>query len=543
MTFAFLLIPAMGQETGKWETLFNGKDLDGWSVRIENAAPGEIPNGHVVVRDGAIQMYPDLQAGDAVAFGTVYHKQKFSRFHLSFEYKWGKKQFEPRPKGLRDAGLLYHIADLDHVVYGVWPASVECQIQEGDTGDIMLVDTGALTWINPEPDKAPEGQGTPGMLPEDGGVPTICGKGKYVGRYPVADKLEGWNSVDAVVQAGESAIHKVNGVVRARLALTKDLQGKVLDSGLIGLQLEGAEILYRNIRIRELPEPLVTDAPYVSVSSVAGVSTGKCMVSVRNPGRNAVSLGLSITGKDADLFTVESPVTSLEAGGQTHLSISMKPAAKPGRYSAGLQIGTEDEGVFVILQGLATKALEGENEPPLQRIVESLGIPLNVGSHDLKLGTDAAIIGDSKEARFFRRTGGEKVKMTPLARYSPPGNYPFGWETASGGSEVGTLADSTDIPDAHQRLFPPIASGRKSAEFSTGNEAFSLYVRAGKGTIGTDPVKHPSHLAHAVRVYPVSVVQGRPVSNALLVCFEEASNGDYQDSVFLMENVEIADAP
>ena len=564
---AWLLLgapPARG-EPAAMESLFNGRDLAGWSALIEKVAPGEFPPGLVTVRDGAIHMYADVPADEVVGFGTIYHERTFSRFHLAFEYAWGKKQFAPRATGLRDAGLLYHIARPAKSEFGVWPASLECQIQEGDTGDIMLVKSGALTWLNPEPDAAPEGQGIPGRLPEDGGLPALLGEGKYIGRYPVSDRTDGWNQVDVIVRGDESAVHMINGVVRARLALSEDAKGAPLAAGKIGLQLEGAEILYRNIRIRELPAALEVPAPYAVMSTVKGVSTGEMEIRVTNRGKVPIPLELGFSGKDAASFRIErgdpnlppmkvlkegvrsswvagNDPELLKAGAEILYRVRFLPTGAAGRYSAGLQIGPLDEGVFVILQGLASDALEGENEPPLERIVHSLGIPLNVGGPALKLGTDAAVIGSSQPAATFRRAGDGPVKLTPLARYSPPGAYPFGWQGAGDGAQenvAGVLADSTQVPDAHQRLLPPLAGGGKSVEFSPGDEPFGLFIRAGKGVVGTNPAKHPSRLAHPVRIFPVAAVLGKRVSNALLVCFEEASNGDYQDSVFLMENAVI----
>lgn len=556
-------------ETGDWEDLFNGKDLTGWSALIGKGAPGEIPPGHAEVRDGAIHMYPDLPAGQEVGFGTIYPERTFSRFHLSLEYRWGKKQFAPRAKGLRDAGLLYHIAEPEKRASDVWPESVECQIQEGDTGDIVSINSRAFTWMHPDPKSAPEGQGDPGMLPENGGVPRMNGKGKYIGRYPEADKLEGWNTVEAIVQGDESAVHKINGVVRARLALSGSADGTPLSSGKIGVQLEGAEILYRNIRIRVLPAPLQVAAPYVSMSTVKGISTGEAEIPVVNPGKVGVPLEFKLVGKDKASFRLErsdpnlpaltvikegpgsawiQPETPevLAAGGTTRYRVRFLPGGKAGRYSAGLQIGPEDTGVFVILQGLATDALEGKNEPPLERIVHSLGISVDVGGSALELGTDAPVIGDSKPATTFRRAGDGPVKLTPLARYSPPGNYPFGWQSTGEKAEenvVGALEDSVKVADAHQRLFPPLAGGAASVAFSPRDEPFSLFIRAGKGTIGTDKARHPSKLANPTRIYPVDVVRGKRVKDAFLVCFEEAANGDYQDSVFLMENAVISETP
>ena len=64
---------------------------------------------------------------------------------MRLEYKWGAKRFAPRANVRRDAGILYHVIGKD----GVWPRSVECQIQENDVGDIFTVYTRVTTSVDP----------------------------------------------------------------------------------------------------------------------------------------------------------------------------------------------------------------------------------------------------------------------------------------------------------------------------------------------------------------------------------------------------------
>lgn len=537
----FSVISSFAAESEDWQVLFGGTSLAGWSPLIGMKTPGVDPDGHIVLRDGMIRMYANAPADAKVPFGSLMTERKFSRFHLKLETSWGARKFKPRQDTIRDAGLLFHVADSPRTVFGDWPESMECQIQEGDVGDIMFLGTRGITWLNPDPAHAPEGQGDPGMLPEDGGVPVITGQNTYVGRFPVADKPEGWNTVETIVQADESAVFKINGVIRSRYASVRDAEGKPLTGGRIGVQLEGAEVNYRNILVRELAEPLRVPSPYASLSAVRGIVPTNLIVPVKNPGNSAVPMGIRIFGKDAASFSVKNPDSApLEPGGERALEIAFQPTGKAGRYSAGLQIGSEDDGAFVILQGVALDALEGENEPPLQRIVQSLGIPLDVGGPQLKLGTDAPVIGASQPATAFRRVGEDPVRITPLARFSPPGNYPFGWSAGGSDHVVGAFADSGKMKDAHQRLFPPLESGAKSVDFTPDADTFSLFINTRDHTVGTDPARHPSKLAQPVRIYPVPALLGRRIKDALLVCFEEASNGDYQDSVFLMENAAIA---
>lgn len=328
-----------------WQSLFNGKDLTGWSVTLQKLPPGEDPDRLVQVRDGVIRMYADTAADAVVPFGVITHESIFSRFHLSFEYKWNGRRFAPRADKLRDAGVLYH----SHATDVVWPTSVECQIQEGDTGDIVLLKTGAETYANPQPDTAPAGQGDPGALPENGGISKVR-KGGYVGRFPELDTLEGWNRVELIVHADESAEHIVNGKTKARLRQMTDMKGQPLTEGKICLQLEGAELEYRDVKIRPLEEPLRPDRSTVTLTTEGNQLTAS--LTVKNPHNHPVPCATEIIGIHAAAFTVSGAPTSLGAGETATLTLTYQPAANVDRASAGLQIGEKTTGSFVILEGL-----------------------------------------------------------------------------------------------------------------------------------------------------------------------------------------------
>jgi hypothetical protein len=51
-------------------------------------------------------------------------------------------------------------------------------------------------------------------------------------------------------------------------------------------------------------------------------------------------------------------------------------------------------------------------------------------------------------------------------------------------------------------------------------------------------VFNPTHASHATRIFPVKDIAGNPVANTYLLCMEEAANGDYNDYVFLVKNVQ-----
>ncbi|MBC8126261.1 MAG: DUF1080 domain-containing protein [Gloeobacteraceae cyanobacterium ES-bin-144] len=527
--------PVVSHAAPEWKSLFNGKDLTGWSVTIDKLPQDQDPAKLVQVRDGAIHMYPDANPDLAAPFGVITSEGTYSRFHLALEYRWLEKKFAPRKDKLRDAGLLYYASNTGKI----WPSSVEYQIQEGDSGDIIFISESGVSWLHPEPDLAPPGQGEAGLLPENGGILQVAKNQTYFGRFPEHDNLTGWNRAEVIVHADESAEHILNGHVRSRLANIRHLQGGVLKEGKICLQLEGAEIQYRKIEIRELDEPLRVDKTLLSLSAVKDQPIRNGTITVKNPLDRPVSANLSIIGKDKDAFSAYAPVMSLGAGESTQVTVSFRPPSKASRCSAGLRIGTQEEGAFVVLQGIGLTAFEGENEPPLQTIVNALGIPLNVGGVELKLDTKAATIGDGLAVSYFQKAGNGKVHITPLARFSPPGEISLGI-VAKGKTtliEIGKLADSGVVADAHQCLFPPA----DIADYEPAAESFAFYLKAHHYTSFTDPaLPTEANIPHTARIFPVSHFGGRVCDHAFLVCFEEASNGDYQDAVFLIENIKPA---
>ena len=254
-----------------WQPLFDGKTLDGWYVFLRGQDErNKDPDRLVQVVDGVIHMYKDAEAGSQQPFGYIATEKDYSSYRLRLEYRWGEKKFAPRarPATKRDSGLLYHVVE-DRV----WPRSVECQIQEGDTGDFFAISTQLTAPVDP---------GTTNLITNvstnrssgavqtnqyavptfkalnEGGVPLVQGRvgtSLRVIRNPENER-EGWNTVEVIVR-GDSAVHIVNGKTNNSCTAIREFVGDQwvpLAKGRIALQLEGAEILFRNIAITELED-------------------------------------------------------------------------------------------------------------------------------------------------------------------------------------------------------------------------------------------------------------------------------------------------
>lgn len=231
-----------------WRPLFNGRNFDGWYILLAGKKKNEDPDHVYQVSDGAIHVFKDTPLGTHTPVGVLVTDKEYSHYRLRFQYKWGEKRFPPREKIIRDAGLMYHLVGPDQV----WPMSVECQVQEGDTGDTYLVFTRCRTTVDP--------QARSRYLSKDqGGVEITRGEAHDVQRVIKSGTYEhpGWNTVEVIVR-GDEAVHIVNGHVNNRLWKIErpgppgDPEWIPLTKGRIAFQAEFAELQYRHIEIMEL---------------------------------------------------------------------------------------------------------------------------------------------------------------------------------------------------------------------------------------------------------------------------------------------------
>lgn len=244
LVFSSLVISVVAHAADDGFTpLFNGRNLDGWHVAT-NGQGNPADQGYFSVTDGTIHVYAPHAAGSTQPFVGLISNESFSNYHLSLEYKWGGKKFAPRVDVPRDAGLCFHL----HGEEVIWPNCIELQIQEGDTGDAWIIGSRASALeLATNHHYGPKGELLTRGLP----------KNRYE-RFPRSEfwEVPGWNRVEIIVQ-GARAKYLVNGhVVNEVTDLRRqDESGEFvpLTSGRILLQGEGAELFYRDIKIKRLP--------------------------------------------------------------------------------------------------------------------------------------------------------------------------------------------------------------------------------------------------------------------------------------------------
>ncbi|MBK7872658.1 MAG: DUF1080 domain-containing protein [Saprospiraceae bacterium] len=257
-----------------WQNLLNNKDLSGWDTYLGPIFPavgddikGVPPIGlnkdpkqvfSVVTEDGAKAV---RISGEN--FGGISTTEEFENYHLQLQFKWGKLKWHPRANAKMDSGVLYHANGAHGAGWSFWMQSQEFQIQQGDCGDYWSV-AGAVIDI---PAKR---QGDKDWVYDPKGKMLTFAENDSTGlhciKYPDAEKPDGeWNTVDLYCY-GDTAIHVMNGKVVMILYNSRHLYNNKmtpLTKGKIQVQSEGAEIFYRNIRIRpitEIPAKLLTSS-------------------------------------------------------------------------------------------------------------------------------------------------------------------------------------------------------------------------------------------------------------------------------------------
>jgi hypothetical protein len=179
--------------------LFNGKNLTGWTAYLqENGKMEDVWS----VRDGVL-----ICKGRPA--GYIRTDKDYTNYVLKLEWR-----FDPA-KGAGNSGVLLRLIGEDKV----WPRSIEAQLQSENAGDFWNIDEFPM---QTDPART-SGRNT---------------KKTEAAEYPIGE----WNEYEIIVNHG-SVILNVNGEKLNEAWDVWETPGK------IGLQSEGAEIHFRNIRL------------------------------------------------------------------------------------------------------------------------------------------------------------------------------------------------------------------------------------------------------------------------------------------------------
>lgn len=117
----------------EWTSLFNGKDLTNWDIKIANYAINDNYKNTFLVEDGMIRInYNEYDTFDD-AFGHMYYKESYSHYKLRFDYRFVGEQTDGGASwNVRNSGIMLHSQSAQSNDFGQgFPVSIELQLLGG----------------------------------------------------------------------------------------------------------------------------------------------------------------------------------------------------------------------------------------------------------------------------------------------------------------------------------------------------------------------------------------------------------------------------
>jgi len=128
---------ATGQKTqpeARWISLFDGKDLTGWTPKFAGHELGENYKNTFRVQDGLLTASYDQYEKFNGEFGHLFYKDSFSHYRLRAEYRFIGEQVPGGPGwAFRNNGLMLHCQSPATMTRDQnFPVSIEVQLLGGD---------------------------------------------------------------------------------------------------------------------------------------------------------------------------------------------------------------------------------------------------------------------------------------------------------------------------------------------------------------------------------------------------------------------------
>ncbi len=201
MRIVLLLVLLLQDDETGFTPLFNGKDMSGWRFEFAGKVPD--PGQGISAKDGIIVC-------TGTPNGYMHTEKSYKEFTLRFDWRYVKPEgMDDESKFKGNSGYLLWIQ-----AHKVWPKSLEVQGMFRDVAGIIPLGVKAKFETDAEARKK--------------------------ARKPLGE----WNAMEIVAKGGTVVVN-LNG---AKISTVTECDVK---EGPIGFQSEGAEIHWRNIRIRE----------------------------------------------------------------------------------------------------------------------------------------------------------------------------------------------------------------------------------------------------------------------------------------------------
>ncbi len=230
----------------EWQSIFNGKDLTGWTAKLKGYPLGEDPKSTFRVEKGLLRVTYDNYTSFDKNFGHLYYHKELSHYRLRFDYRFLERKVKVGPK--RNSGVMLHSQPPETMMIDQkFPISIESQLLGG----------------NGKGDRPTGNVCTPGTH--------VKIAGKLITKHcinSISNTFHGdqWVSFEVEVHGGEFIRHFINGKqvfeftdpvydLKNKNGIATQLikgQTPALTKGFIALQAESHDIDFRNIELMEL---------------------------------------------------------------------------------------------------------------------------------------------------------------------------------------------------------------------------------------------------------------------------------------------------
>lgn len=125
---------------GEWISLFNGKNLDGWTPKFKGFPAGENYKNTFRVEDGLLTVSYDQWDGfEDSRFGHLFTNKSYSDYRLRVEYRFVGEQIAKSPNykwAFRNNGVMLHSPPAEYMdLEQEFPISAESQLLGGNGTD------------------------------------------------------------------------------------------------------------------------------------------------------------------------------------------------------------------------------------------------------------------------------------------------------------------------------------------------------------------------------------------------------------------------
>ena len=233
----------------RWISLFNGRNLEGWKVKITGYELNDNYGNTFRVEDGILKVCYDQYDKFGGKFGHLFYREKFSHYRLRLEYRFVGDQTPGGPGwAFRNSGIMIHCQSPESMTKDQsFPVSIEVQLLGGNGKDKRS--TGNLC--------------TPGTH--------VVMDNQLVTQHCISSRSktyhgDQWVKAEVEVHGDDLIKHVINGQVvleyeRPQLDEkdqdTRKLikgENKMLSEGYISLQAESHPVEFRKVEILPLEE-------------------------------------------------------------------------------------------------------------------------------------------------------------------------------------------------------------------------------------------------------------------------------------------------